>query len=225
MPTIYDLSTNQQAIELLPPDKRNTVSIAWLQTLLKSTVQWLRDALIGDYRSGSSYPTYTSATYNRNNKVIYQKGVYVSLVDGNTNVPTGAGWYKVCDNFIGVEERVLYNGQTIVLEYALNKWFGTTFRQPGGSHSDIYLSNNAKPLPIFIIGGNQTMSSAIYANNSTEYILNSGSFTAGFINLNINIPTAVYNALDSNPLNRDNIIRAFADKYVNAGILYQIITY
>lgn len=225
MSTIYDLNTDQQVIELLPPDKRYSVTVAFLQAVLKSSVQFLRDVTIGDYRTGSTAPAYTSGTYAKGQKVIYNKAEYISNKDANTDLPSvTTSWDLLNANFIGVNERQLYNGQKIILEYALNKWFSTTFRQPGGGLSDIYLTNNPKGIPVFIIGGVENNSSDIFTGHSTEYFIDNYSFVS-VVNLNINVPVAVYNALDSNSANRSNIIRSFADKYVYAGITYQIVTY
>lgn len=225
MSTIYDLDTDQQVIELLPVDKRYSVTVAWLQGSLKSTVQFLRDILIGDYRLGSTAPAYVAGTYTKGTKVIFNKGEYISNKNGNTDAPTvAASWDLLNANFIGVNERQLYNGQKVILEYALNKWFGTTFRQPGAGASDIFLSTNSKGIPVFVSGGTEANSSASYGNHSTEFSIDAYSF-GDFSNLSINVPIAVYNALDTNPANRDSIIRNFADKYVYAGITYQVVTY
>lgn len=224
MPDKYDISYAQQVIELLPPDKRFKNITAYLTDCMKSTVQFLRDAFLGDYRLGSTAPAYVAGTYGIGQKIIYNKGEYVSLIPNNTDAPTViSSWYLVFPNFIGVTERQQYNGQKVVLEYALNRWFGTTFRQPGAGLSDIYLSNNTKSIAVFISGGPNN-SSSTYGDHSTEFSINSYSF-ANFVNLTINVPSAVYNALDANPLNRDNIILSFANKYILAGITYTIAVY
>lgn len=226
MSTIYDIDTDQQVIELLPPDKRFAGLVAFFQVFLRSTVQWLRNRLLDDYRNGSTAPAYVAGTYAYGAFVNYQKGIYVSLIDNNTDAPTvTASWYKTQNNFIGLNERILYNGNTIVLEYALNRWFGTTFRQPGTGLSDIYLLTNAKPLAIFRFAVSEAISTAVYLDRSTQFVFNNDSVNTAFVNLTINVPLAVYNALDTIPTNRDAIIRSFADKYVYSGITYNIVTY
>lgn len=216
MSTIYDLTTNQQVLELAPPDKRYTNTIQFLRACLRSTVQYLRDALIGDYRLGFTGATWTAGTYARGAKAQYQRAVYVSLIDGNTDMPsTTDNWYKQQDNFIGVNERILYTGHTIVFEYAINKYFGTTFRQPGTGTSDIYLTNNSQPIKPFVSGISEVQSSVSYTSTSSEYSVNSPTFT-GVANLVIHVPSAVYN---------NSLQRSFADKYIAAGITYQIASY
>jgi hypothetical protein len=130
---------------------------------------------------------------------------------------------KVQDNFIGVDERVKYNGHVILLEYALNKYFGTTFRQPPNV-SDIYLETFTKPKAVFVVGGGESNSSVTYFNRSSEFVINGYSFAA-FHNMAIWVPLAVFNALDTDPDNREPIIRNYADQYIVAGITYEVKTY
>lgn len=226
MSTIYDLNTDQQVVELLPPDKRTKTTVAWLQAALRSTIQFLRDALLDRYRNGSTDSAYAAGIYALGAFVQYQKGVYVSIIPDNTDAPTvTTSWYKVQDNFIGLNERILYNGEKIVMEYALNRWFGTIFRQPGTGLSDIYLSTNAKPLAVFRFGVAENISSSFFLNRSTEGIMNADAALSSFFNLTIFIPVAVYNALDPLAPNREAIVRNFVDKYIYAGITYEITTY
>lgn len=225
MPDIYDLDTDQQVVELLPPDKRFTITVSWLQAVLKSSVHWLRDNTLTRYRQGSADPQYVPGTYAYGAYVKFQKAVYVSLIANNTDNPTvTTSWYQVQNNFIGINERILYNGQRIILEYALNKWFGTIFRQPGSIRSDIYLVTNPQPVSNFLIGYSYRNSSYFYKNRSTEYIINDYSFNR-IANLTINVPFGTYNSLEENNTNRDNVIRSFVDQYIAAGITYSINPY
>jgi len=115
-------------------------------------------------------------------------------------------------------------GEKLNLEFALNTWFDTVFRQPPAV-SDIYLVTNAIAVsPVFRVGASELESTSVYSNISTELVINDYTFTDEY-NLSIMVPVAVYNALGSTNDIRDSIIRNFADKYVNAGITYDIITY
>jgi len=225
MPDQYDIDYAQQVTELLPPDKRFKTNTAFLTDAMKSTVQYLRDALFGDYRNGSTASAWAAGTYSRGNKVNYKKGIYVSLIDNNTTLPTDPdSWYQQQTVFIGLNERLAYNGNNLILTWALNRWFGTTFRQPNAV-SDIYLTINTRPLSIFRFGVTEAISSEFFLDRSTEGIDNNDSSTEGYIDLTINFPVAVYNALDPIDANRQAIIRAFVDQYIYAGVLYQIATY
>lgn len=224
MPELYDINFDQQAGELLPPDKRNPTILAPVRALL-SGLQWTRDLIFGSYRTGATAPAWSAGTYNKFEQVIYKKAVYESLVADNAAEPNinqdTAYWRKVQSNFVGVEQRILYNCQRLTFEYALNKWFGTVFRQPPNT-SDIYLTTTPPAIKGFVVGGPQP--SIFYRDRSYEFITNE-FFPLVSITLTINIPSAVYIALGSTTTERDNIVRSFADKYNAFGIFYDINPY
>lgn len=223
---IYDVNYSKLGQQMLPPDKRAARQRAWIAAALYP-IQWLRDLWLGSYRSGGTgYPPYiNSTTYGKGERVVYRYSVYESNVSGNLgNDPLNTTyWTKVQDNFIGVNERIRYTGHVLVLEYALNRYFGTVFRQPPNV-SDIFIQDNVKPQSVFVIGGDEDSSSVIYGDHSSEVIIDSYSFDA-FNNMTIMVPTAVYNALDTDPLNREKIIRNFADQLIVAGITYDVSIY
>lgn len=224
MPSIYDIDFSKFIPRMLPPDKRFTGTLAWLNCLL-SPVQWVRDLWLGEYRTGTTATAYSAGTYNRYDRVLYNKVVYESLIDNNTDLPTVAGsWFVVQKNFIGMFERIYYNGLTITLTWAMNKWFDTTFRQPP-LISDIYINNNEVPLGLFIVGITEDESSKVFLDTSSEFVCNEDYANTIVSNFAINVPVAVYNALDLSGLNNEKIFRNFVDKYVPAGITYEIITY
>lgn len=222
--SIYDVNYNQTGPQVLPPDKRYTRMVAWVKALL-IPLQWVRDLWMGSYRTGSTALAWVgSTTYNKYDRVLYKQKVYESLIDSNTFIPTVQGaWMVVQQNFIGVFERVLYNGNKLVFEYAINKFFGTVFRQPPNT-SDIYISVNAKPFSVFVVGGVEGNSSVVYSNTSSEFIINGYNFNS-FFNMTIFVPAAVYAALDPTPANCEKIIRNYANQYIIAGIIYNVDTY
>jgi hypothetical protein len=223
--SIYDVNYSTVGQQLLPPDKRGGKMTAWVKAMIKP-MQWLRDLWLGSYRTGSTDAPYLiSTTYAIGDRVVYKYAVYESIVNANLgNDPLNTlYWEKVQDNFIGVVERVKYNGNVLLLTYALNKYFGTVFRQPNNV-SDIYITANVKPISVFVVGDTEAESSKVYSNNSSEFVVDSYSFSS-YVNATIHVPLAVYNALDSDPANREKIIRNFADLYIVAGITYDIVTY
>lgn len=222
--SIYDVNYDKIGPQLLPPDKRFPRLLAFLKALL-SPLQWARDIWLGSYRSGSdALPWLSSTTYRKYDRVLYKQTVYESLVDNNTDLPTlKVSWMVVQQNFIGVFERVLYNGNRLIFEYAINKYFGTRFRQPPG-RSDIYTITYPKPFSVFVVGGTEGNSSVVYANRSTEYIIDAYDFNS-FYNMTIFVPEAVFSALDPSSANCEKIIRNYADQYIIAGIIYKIQTY
>lgn len=222
--SVYDVDYNKVSIQLLPPDKRFKVMAAWVQVLLKS-MQWVHDLWINDFRTGSSASLWVNSTvYKKYDRVLYKGSVYESLIANNTDNPlTVTSWMLVQVNFIGIAESILYNGNVLVLTYAMNKWFGTVFRQPN-NQSDIYITNNALTIPVFRVATIEVNSSKVYTNTSSEYVVNASNFTVP-ANFTIHCPVAVYNALDTTLVNNDKIFRNFVNKYVPAGITYTIVTY
>lgn len=222
---LYDINYAVVGQQLLPPDKRSKPMTAWVKAML-APLQWLRDVRIGMYRDGSTNPPYlTTTTYGKGDRVIYRYAVYESIVGANlgNNPLNTAYWVKIQDNFIGVLERLKYNGTVLTLTYALNKYFGTTFRQPNNV-SDIFLTANVKPIAVFVVGATESQSSKVYANTSTEFVVNAYSFSS-YTNMKIHVPVAVYTALDTDVANRERIVRNFADQYIVGGVTYTIVTY
>ena len=221
--TIYDINFNTLATQTLPPDKRYSRMVAFLRVLL-SPLQYLNNLWFVGYRTGATASAWAAGTYAKYEQVKYNKIVYESLVAGNTAVPTDTTkWKVVQENFIGLFERITYNGQKLVLEYALNKWFGTSFRQPPLT-SDIYISTNTIGTPFFRVGGIEAISSSSSNSSSSEFVINSYTVSLQY-NFTIHVPVAVYNALDPTMTNNEAIFRAFANKYIPAGLTYNITTY
>ena len=217
MSDIFDISTDQQAVDLLPPDKRDGNTVA-LQRALLSAVQWCRDLVLGSYKTGSTAPVYAGGTYNKYDQVIFNKAVYYSLIPNNAALPTDpTSWLLIQPNFIGADERVRYNGQKIVLEYALNHRFGGTFRPPGSSSlSDININNVAAVAVGFRVG--QTKGSTVGATNSSDDIGYPFTFRQ-ITNFNINFLSSLY------ILTNEQAVRDFVDPVIPASLVYSITPY
>ena len=138
-------------------------------------------------------------------------------------------------DFRGVNERVQYTSETITLEYVLNKWFRTNFVQPDQAIdpqttlSDIYIVNNELNNDVFIVAETEDLSSASFAYDiysedfvKDEYDFISSAFTIFVPESGASPIPGWYTAL--NPYNEQKI-RAIADRYVIAGITYDIQTY
>lgn len=221
--SFYEIDYNQKAVELLPPDKRMPSIVAWVKALLMQ-LQYNITSLFVDYKTGSDYPVYVPGSYNKFDRVIYGQSVYESLININTAEPTDTAYWRLYQlYFAGTDTRIMYNAQTLVLEYALNTRFQTSFRQPP-LQSDIFLTVNQPQNRVFQVAGDEGLSSNVRYDGSSENVVNSYTF-ASFFNLEINVPVATYNSLSTDVAAREKIIRYFADKYIPAGILYTIITY
>lgn len=112
-----------------------------------------------------------------------------------------------------LKERILFNGTKLVLEYALNKQFETTFRQPD-SVSDIFITNVAAVQDGFFIGITEPYCSSVGATTSSDYIGSNWTFV--YLNhFYISVPTAVTAT--------DQTIRNFVNQYIPASIKFTIV--
>lgn len=209
--SIYDIDYDIQTADSLPPDKRIDKDgqigsmVNWVNATIGTPMQWLND-LFADYRNGTSYAAWNGATtYAFGERVTFKKSVYESLIDGNIGMrpplqPTK--WYLRQLTFIGADERLRYSSSKLIYEYALNHWFGGTFRQPP-STSDIYIRRTGVS-PQSFVAGNTENANAVGVTYSTGFVGNTTVFT-NYSNYIIRIPTALY------PPGGDDEIRQFAD--------------
>lgn len=220
---MYTLDYNLAVESLNVPDKRTAVTTAFNKGLVAQTSN-AHVQLFETYKDFISVPLWTSGSYNRKDLVRYGKSIFQAN-ETTTDEPTfSAAWNLVSNNFLGNDFRLKIRGEKLNLEFALNTWFSTTFRQPP-LISDIYLTTNEIfSAPIFRVGVLENESSIVYADFSNEFVINAYSFLQQY-NLIIFVPVAVYNALGLSNDIRDSIIKAFADKYINAGITYNLTTY
>lgn len=216
----------------MPVNYRNNSWIALLRSFL-SGLSW-NSIKFDDYRNGAIYGYWSGVvTYADGDRVIDLFGVYVSLSDGNTGNPTtdATYWYRVGDYFIGASERVMYTPRKLTFEWALNRYFNTTFRQPDDpvapTNSDIFISTSIPTSTSVIMYPDAARSSRIYPTMSApRYMFDTIVTTAATsYRFAINIPVAVYTALGTSPAIRESIVRRFADKYTRMGAFYDIVTY
>lgn len=131
--SLFSLNVFRRSEDLTPPKLRSNTITAMLRVLLRP-LKWCEDLFFKEFCKGTTAGWYNSGTtYSKYNRVIWQDGaVYQLMVNSSVGIdPTGnalsaTNWLKVLDNFIGIDERVRYNGQRIVFEYAINKWFNVT---------------------------------------------------------------------------------------------------
>ena len=178
---IFDINYNDTVESLSPPDKRTGALLAWLRSLA-APMQYLRDKMLGDYRLGSSYPEWTAGTYAKGDKVIYKQVVYESTTDGNTDTPSSVNWVVYLPSFIGASDRVKYNGQYLILTYALNQYYGTTYNQPlllgysltpdaeHSAYSDIYITTTPYVVVGFVVGKTEPYSETVGQTTSSAAV-------------------------------------------------------
>ncbi len=165
-----------------------------------TAIQILRDRFFNDYADGFTGDKWdVSMSYNSGEKVRYiDHSVYECINDSAAGIlPTNIlYWVKIQEIYIGVRERSRYNSRKMLLEFILNKWF------------------EVDALP----------SDQIYITNNQTYFL-SNNPTFGQNNFTIFVPLAVFNLIDADPTNAENTVRSIANKYVLAGINYNVETY
>lgn len=213
---LYDINFDNKGVELLPPDKTDAGMIAWIKSLL-APVEYMRTKVLIDYKKGADYDEWTAGTYAKGDIVTYKKAIYESLADSNTDTPPSSKWRLYQTVFIGADDRVKYNGQKLVLEYALNQYYSTTFRQPN-LVSDIYIQTLPYTLQGFLIAATESYCSTVGQTTSSGFV---GSLTPFLQTYNFKIwfPTAVYAATN------ESEVRNFVDAIIPKSLNYSIDTY
>lgn len=228
---IYDYNSNTVAEQLTPPILRNSKFLAWLYVLVKP-IQKLWSNFNDDYSNGDVYNAYdVLTTYNYGDIVVYtNKSVYEAtyLIDGVATSFSGIEctntdyWTLVSENYIGVNERIKYNAQIILLEYALNHWY-----ECDSLSDQIYIVNNTNISSVFLMGETSQYSSTMPNNSdySETYMGLSPTYPDISYDYIVWVPNAVYLLLGDSNDNRDNNITNFVNKYNLSGLKYKIDTY
>ncbi|RYD57278.1 MAG: hypothetical protein EOP56_08185 [Sphingobacteriales bacterium] len=215
----YNINYTSLVHDTLPPDKRTTRHSRWLVALL-SPIVWLKEEFFGLYMQGATYAAFVPLTvYNKGTRVIFNRVIWESLMDNNNRlIPFPGYWKRLSIPVIGAEERVWYSGHTIVLEWALNKMFKRTFRQPP-AQSDIYIvTNRVVNLPFFVSDGDVHNSSSVGLDDSVGYVKAEQMVYPGEVspagNFTIHAPQAMTGTGDA-------LIR-FAKQYTPQGIFIEV---
>lgn len=218
---LFDINFLSKIVELSPPNKRYAVNIGFLRAFIYP-MQLLQIRILNWYRTGYPYHShfFPGFPYAEGAITISKQAVYISKVDNNMDTPPSVNWDVYLPSFIGVDERIKFNGTRLVLEFALNHRFGGIFRQPTTElypHvSDIYCNRLGFVAVGFNVG--QTIGSSVGQSTSSS--------TVGYSypllqvnNFNINIPNALYLSVS------DSEIRIFVDSIIPKGINYTITPY
>lgn len=223
----YIVNTDTFADNFLPPKKRLSKFMAFAKTLLYP-LQALYNTMFGTYKDGNIASDYNGATtYALGDQVRYtDKSIYECYVASTGNIPTDTNyWFKIQDKFVGIEPRMKYSPQWISFEWSLNEWFGGTFINSPGA-SDIYVSLITNTDTTFWVGINKNESSLVVADNADIFgWIQADDLTAAIYDFTIWIPTSIWTPLAGTYLERERIVRAYADTYVLAGVTYNIDTY
>lgn len=230
---IYYNDQNTLALSLLPISKRLPILFNYITELLKP-VAWLNNKDT-EYIYGSTYSYYvTASVYKTGDRVnggpLYNNNVYECISSGtisHVELSATSSWYlyQICN--IGMAERYNYMNQLITMEWLLNRWYNTTFRQPTGltswgTHSDIYILNNAPASGPFLMGETDDFSSTMGSLYSSSYMPLTDAYEAGYSwfpnNYTVHIPNTL-NYLGTHSFT--NVI----DKYNYESITYTLTFY
>lgn len=229
--SIYNYNSNTVAEQLTPPILRSSKFLAWLYVLV-NPIQNLWSRIFEDYTAGNPYTVYdVLTTYNFGDRVVYtNKSVYEAtyLVDGvatsfsGFDCLNGTYWTLVNDIYIGADERIKYNAQIILLEYALNKYY-----ECDSGSDQIYIENNANISSVFVMGNDSIYSSTMPNDSiySETYMGNNPTFPNVSYDYVVWFPNATWLLLGNNYDNRLNNIKNFVNKYNLSGLKYIIDTY
>lgn len=223
--SIYQIDTSYVSEQLTPPKLRGVKILAWLKVLLKP-ISILFDINFLEYKIGSTESDYNNATtYSFGSRVRYiDKSIYELIVSSSVGVNPSSttNWIKINDIFIGCDERIKYNSQKLLFEYALNKFFLVPI-----VGNQIYIQNQTTFVTPFVMGNLGSLSSSMPINsvNQINFLGNSYTYTSSAYDYAIYVPTAIFTGLGTSVINRENAIRNFADNYNLAGLKYEVITY
>lgn len=223
--TNYDFDNQQVGEQLDVPELRKPKNLAWTR-VFTAPIQYLWEKFM-DWKDGNEYPAFNGlAVYQRGNRITYVDGVTYEFIFENTAFTSGLPpdgfpqyWQVVNDDFIGAVERRKYNGQIIMLEYALNR----KFRNPLPANQ-IYIVNNVTNSN-FWVGNTGAYSSTVpkLSQYSTSYVANAN--TVNQYDFTVMVPVALYTSLGPDANTREKRVRKFVDKYKISGINYDIQTY
>lgn len=236
-----DIDFIEFGIEMLPPNKRIPNWMAWIYGCI-SQLYRLNNIF---YRFINGTPAQywnSSTTYPYDRDIIYDYKVYRSLVVGNINNQPDISqtqWQLVQNSFIGMKERGHYSYPRLTLEWVLNRYFKrfltlngyVGFVQPDSpttpTHSSIYITNVTPLNATFLVAPTEIGCDSVSTNVSTGFVTNTEIFnTISTCQFNINIPSSVFTAIyPSSSIIAESIIRKIMDKYVIAGVYYNIVTY
>lgn len=228
--SLYSVDFDITSIELLPIHKRvgdieNTMYVlAAPLNELERIFQYLREGTsAGNYSGATTYTFGQLVNYQR--RVYYRNEVTDGYIAGIT--PNNTTYFvKVLDYTIGLNDRIRFGNGKLILEYALNAIFGTTFNQPPVL-SDIYLVRNINTSDAFRVGQTETESSFV-TQNEADGRWSIGQFEPSGVfqyDYTVFVPVAVWTALASTNNERDNIILSVLNKYKLQGFIADVQTY
>ena len=237
--SIFSINYQQLSTMLTPQLLRNPAFDSWT-TALNNQSQ-IDNNLFVDYITGSTYSVYNPFVfYSPGNRVIFNNnggdlhnGIFENISSSIGQNPFNTNkWLKVNPNYIAAEERVLYNSQKIVLEYALNRNYQilpiindpTTWS--GANHTDqIYIGTNDVVEKRFLMASGGTYSSSMSKTgeiiflNGGQWMGSTYSYVAQY-EFTVWVPNLLYY-----PLITNTNVYNYTKNFVIAGIQFSVSGY
>jgi hypothetical protein len=225
----YSCDFDITSVELLPVHKRvnniKNVLFSLVAPLneLETVFTYLREgSAAGNYSGIIVYTFGQFVNYQR--RVYYRNQVTAGYSAGVT--PNNSTYFvPVLEYSIGLDERIRFSPQKILLEYALNRIFQTTFNQPP-TLSDIYITNENTDDDAFVVGDDDEDTSTVSQTDELyDWAVTELDPDVGLPDFVIHVPVAVWTALAGTPTERDNIILSVANKIKLFGYKASVTTY
>jgi hypothetical protein len=212
------------------PKLRTLIHTAWLNIMANPLIliqRWWFFRV-----NGHSYTAFNPTNdYNIYNYCLYGRASYQCILTppiGLYPLPTNTNyWYKILDDYIGLNERSNYSAQKVMLEYALNRRFSPTTITPPFSASipSIYITNNANDPVILWSAPASTDTFTYTAPNSSIsfwYSIKGNPTIATVYNYTIHVPTAVVTGTTPEFI---YLVTQEANKYGLAGLNFNVVIY
>lgn len=216
----YDIDTENFARDNTPQFKRERYPalLRFIVGLLKPFTRLI--SILKVYKEGTTN-LWSAGTYQQGEIVAYNGQVFEAINTTTATPDDTANWRLIMNNWRGAYEMQTWSSSIMILEYALNTYWGLTYSTTPLA-SDIYVVTNVIPTPVFAVSPDSLTSDTIGLVGGDSYVALTYSVSSTPKSFTIHVPLAWYLTLSTNP---DEKIRAFADNYVCEGVTYSITTY
>lgn len=230
--SIYSFTASIFGEQFLPPYKRLPRYLSWINVLLKP-IQYDHDLFYNQYANGEYDFIWDSLTaYPKGTVVFYlDYQLYIAIQDAPIFTPClDTNYWTLASENVGLRQRAAVTGQKLLLEWVLNKHYGTTFRQPAIGTSDIYVGGINIDTNYFVAGYDSTESSsaAISGQDAMQFV--GTSYTYDTESLAIFVPNATLDLITQGTEvapypEAQKVVLFYAYKFIFGGIIAKVVGY
>ena len=217
----YDIDTENLVRDNTPQFKREQypVLLRLIVGLLKPFTRLVN--ILKVYKEGTT-TQWTAGNYAKGSIVAYNGQVFEAKLNTTGSTPDiTSDWRLLTTMWRGAYEQQTYQSSTMMLEYALNRYWGLTY-SPTPMASSIYIVTNTLQDSVFAVATDSQFANVVGLQSSEGVVPVNYSVSNITTNFTIYVPFVWYLNLS---FNADEKIRAFADNYVAMGLTYNITTY